>query len=1357
MNDSQKMPRICQIFLSCVTNEFLPHREMLTKDLCLPQVKVQVQEDFTQSGYSTLENLDDYIKGCAAVIHLIGSATGSNPASTEVVALLKRYPDFSKRIPCLQEALKETPATLSYTQWEAWLAIYHKIPCYVYQAESTSVRAPGFVENADQRRIQEEHWNRFCSHGQNRATFRDEQHLSRLVLRSLSNILPSGNLKLTVIPKGLRSFDANDSDFFLDLLPGPRDKDGLPESIRFWKHRIEQRDEATFTVGVIYGPSGCGKSSLVKAGLLPRLGTHVLSVFVEATANDTETRLLNGLRKKCPGSPNDLDLIATIADLKSGQRLESGQKILLVIDQFEQWLHAKRSEQNTELVQALRQCDGEHVQCVVLVREDYWLTARRFMGELQIKPDEDQNLALVDLFDPMHARNILAAFGRGFGRVNEPASKEQEMFFDQAVAGLSQDGRVISVRLALFAEMVKGKPWTPATWKEVGGTEGIGVTFLEDTFSSAKAGPRHRLHQSSVRSVLKALLPEQGSAIKGNMQSYDRLLQASGYAKRPNDFEELLRILDNELRLITPTDPAGADDCPAATQVSEKFYQLTHDYLVRSLRDWLTRKQKETRRGRAELLLADRAVVWNGRPENRQLPSLRQWLSICWLTAWKTWTPPQRKMMRKASRYHALRGMVVGLLIASTTFTGLSIREQVEERHSATHANDLVHAVLNADTSQTPAIIDEMADYRQWTDRRLHEEYDKAADKSPRKLNASLALLPVDPTQVHYLYKRLLDVSPQDVPVIRDALASHKDALIDKLWGVVEMSDRGKEQRALNAACALAIYDVPDKAEGPPRWQTASKMIVDELLAAIQKNPSHYGTLLDLLRPARATLLSPLTEVYRKKERSDSERFFAANILADYAADDLQMLANLLMDADEKQFSVIDPKFKEQGELALPLLTAEIDKKLPPDLPSSDKEREKLAKRKANAAVALLRMNQPQKVWPLLQRNPPDDPRVRSYLIHKLGPLGADAKVIVRRLEAEDDVTIRRALFLSLGEYNEKDLPLDARSVLVSKLQVIYGKEADPGLHAASEWLLRKWEQEAWLKQENEKWTNDKAGREHREEGIKQLLAKRKENAPPQWYINSQGQTFVVIPGPLEFMMGAPKSERDWEDDEVQRKVRIGQSFAIAAKSVTVAQYRDLTGDKHKIGEKYTYDPNLPVVGISWYMAAQYCNLLSEKEGLETCYEIKGATDVKLKAGYLGLTGYRLPTEAEMEYATRAGAATSRYYGETEELLPQYAWYLSNANNKTRPGAGLKPNDLGLFDMQGNVYIWCQERYPEGDRVVDDKEDTLSINQTKLRVVRGGSFHAQASLVRSAYRYGYLPSARLDGLGFRLSRTFVMP
>ena len=113
------------------------------------------------------------------------------------------------------------------------------------------------------------------------------------------------------------------------------------------------------------------------------------------------------------------------------------------------------------------------------------------------------------------------------------------------------------MRLAFFAEMMKGKPWTPATLREVGGTQGVGETFLEETFGAPTAPPEHRFHQIAAQSVLKALIPETGTDIKGQMRSHQQLLEASGYANRPRDFDDLIHILDPELRLITPTDPEG--------------------------------------------------------------------------------------------------------------------------------------------------------------------------------------------------------------------------------------------------------------------------------------------------------------------------------------------------------------------------------------------------------------------------------------------------------------------------------------------------------------------------------------------------------------------------------------------------------------------------------------------------------------------------------------------------------------------------------------------------------------------------------------------------------------------------------
>src|SRR5262245_38647431 len=518
----------------------------------------------------------------------------------------------------------------------------------------------------------------------------------------------SDSQPVRIVPKGLRSFDAHDADFFLELLPGPRDRDGLPDSIRFWKTRIEEKDpENTFAVGLLYGPSGCGKSSLVKAGLLPRLAGDVIAVYVEATAEETETRLLNGLRKRCPALPSNLGLKETLAALRRGQGLPAGKKVLIVLDQFEQWLHARKDEENSELVQALRQCDGGRVQCLVMVRDDFWLAVSQFLKVLEIRLLEGHNSALVDLFDPDHARKVLAAFGRAFGKLPEQShetSKEQKEFLSQAVSGLAQEGKVVCVRLALFAEMMKGKAWTPATLKAVGGTEGVGVTFLEETFSAATAPPEHRYHQKAARAVLKALLPESGTDLKGHLRSHADLLAASGYASRPKDFEELLRILDGEIRLLTPTDPEGkegAEGSSSPAQLGEKYYQLTHDYLVPSLRDWLTRKQKETRRGRAELLLADRASVWSARPERRQLPSLLQWLQLRWHTRKKDWTPPQRKMMRRADRYHLARGLAVAAVLLLLLGAGWEV-------HGRVRAQNLLNNLLRAPTEDVPAAVADM-------------------------------------------------------------------------------------------------------------------------------------------------------------------------------------------------------------------------------------------------------------------------------------------------------------------------------------------------------------------------------------------------------------------------------------------------------------------------------------------------------------------------------------------------------------------------------------------------------------------------------------------------------------------------
>jgi formylglycine-generating enzyme required for sulfatase activity len=216
---------------------------------------------------------------------------------------------------------------------------------------------------------------------------------------------------------------------------------------------------------------------------------------------------------------------------------------------------------------------------------------------------------------------------------------------------------------------------------------------------------------------------------------------------------------------------------------------------------------------------------------------------------------------------------------------------------------------------------------------------------------------------------------------------------------------------------------------------------------------------------------------------------------------------------------------------------------------------------------------------------------------------------------------------------------------------------------------------------------------------------------------------------------------------------------------VTVAQFRRFHmaaygRDYAENNKQYSPTDDCPVNMVTWYLGAHYCNWLSAQEGLDEdqwCYEPndKGqyAEGMKLAPDYLKRTGYRLPSEAEWEYACRAGALTSRYYGETEELLHKYAWFAVNSRDRMHSDC-LKPNELGLFDMLGNAMEWCQE----GLGVyagLEDKEDTKPITDSLKRMLRGGPFNFPAASIRSAVRFWLEPTRRLYTVGFRPAKTFL--
>jgi formylglycine-generating enzyme required for sulfatase activity len=351
------------------------------------------------------------------------------------------------------------------------------------------------------------------------------------------------------------------------------------------------------------------------------------------------------------------------------------------------------------------------------------------------------------------------------------------------------------------------------------------------------------------------------------------------------------------------------------------------------------------------------------------------------------------------------------------------------------------------------------------------------------------------------------------------------------------------------------------------------------------------------------------------------------------------------------------------------------------------------------------------------------------------------------RLLFEPHTSIRRALILALGTFDPGALSPAERGPLTEKLLDLYKNDPDSGIHAAAEWTLRQWNEQSRL------------------EAAADGQPDFKDRGDRRWFVNTQRQTFALIEGPVEFAMGSPPTEPDrYGPSELPHRRQIPRRFAIAAREVTVEEYQQFVkenpGVDHANNDKYSPDPKGPMNGVSWFHAAAYCNWLSRKENLPECYEPNDQTQyaerTKIRADSLAPSGYRLPTEAEWEFACRAGAITSRYYGQSTDLLGKYAWYLATSPDRAQPCGSLLPNDLGLFDVLGNVWEWCQER-PMGyrpdrnGRVIDGITRDEYINTDRL--LRGGAFTFPPASVRSADRNGNSPAGRSTGYGFRLART----
>lgn len=1128
--------------------------------------------------------------------------------------------------------------------------------------------------------------------------------------------------QLRIVPKGLRSFDAADAPFFAELLPGPRTLEGIPVSLNFWRNRLSDLGGGDpIDVGVLYGPSGCGKSSFVKAGLIPILGDKFVPLFIESTPQDTEVRLLKALRNAIPNLPTDGSIVDA-CHWVSTQGAGSGRKILLVFDQFEQWLNSHTNPGEHQLVTALRLCNGTRLQTLLLVRDDFWMPLTRLMGQLEIPLQENNNTAAVDLFDCDHALKVLSGLGRAYGRLpnnNREHTAAQDQFISSSVEGLAEDRRITCVRLALFAEMMKDRPWTPEELENVGGAKGIGVAFLEEKFGP-NAPAIYRPHRTAVRKILEALLPPFGSDIRGQMRSLSELLAASEAVSKTS-FEQLIEILDTDLKLLTPVvpdHPSGHMETP--TLAESQHYQLTHDYLVPSIREWLTRKQRESWQGRCRLCLEERSALWNSRPEPKQLPTAWETVQITMARRGGGWSNPQARMMLHAQRLHGRRLLSMGFLLFASVAAGWFWKVQVQSASLLRAVEVQVDGLLGAQISRVPLMLEELKPTFDLWKKRLVLEANQADSAPSERLRATMALLIKDRSYMAPLLDQIVSADPQVLSVTGGWLKEEIHPDSQEVW---EMLGTQPPTAQLRFAALLAQID-PQPSE---RWTELSEEIVPILLSSEAANVLAWS---ELLLPVGPQLTNTLSEQFLTSPPNSDLRQTAALALSKLGS--TAAVCRVLPDADVAQLSLFLRAIADDRATAVDLLRP----LLSAAAPAIDLEaRLKHVARQRTCCVALLRLGHGELVWPLLQAA--EDSSLRTELILSLTSHGVSLETLFHGEETVRDPVARQAIWLAMAGPSG-ELPADQAPQIVERLSARWPHVTHLAERSAMQWLGER--------------CGTPQGRE--------LRKPQPGTRGADWFENSQGQTFAEFRGPVEFSMGSPSNEPRRDGNETRHRRKIDRNFAIAITEATVEQFGRFRAD-YSPDPQVGPSPQCPASTLSWLDAVKYCRWLSEQERFpesQMCYPPveRIHAEMTFPADMLERTSYRLPTESEWEYVCRAGTTSRYFFGEDERHATSFAWVLANSREITWPVGQLRPNPFGLFDIQGNLQEWCQDAFAEYP--VDDNSVVMAVAEIEGlsntdRVFRGAMFRSPYRPMRSAFRFRFPPSSSISIFGFRIART----
>jgi len=544
---------------------------------------------------------------------------------------------------------------------------------------------------------------------------------------------------------------------------------------------------------------------------------------------------------------------------------------------------------------------------------------------------------------------------------------------------------------------------------------------------------------------------------------------------------------------------------------------------------------------------------------------------------------------------------------------------------------------------------------------------------------------------------------------------------------MMRRADRVQGVRLVAAICFLVIA-IGAGSFGVRKYrESIATGYVEQLLKTTAEGVAPFT---ELLRPLKSHAIPMLLASLEDPQRSLNERLHAACALAAFGETDFTFPFASVKDASPGECSNIVRALQNAPEAWLLGLNHQIK--------AAHGKQDWLFK--ARLAIVALYLGKREPADDMLEFVGRPDPIQRTLFTETLPNWHSDLRLLQQQMEQAEHTGLRSGICLGIGSVPVDEVSWEAKQAWQPLLSNWYQQAPDTGTHSAASWAIRQWGLP-----------------------LPVVASSPEPTKGRQWYVNSVGITMLRI------ATGSFSRRDQYPSDSPTQQVRISRPFFLSDREISLGLYERFTGDKKYPHQKpkdgpganrrISPAPDHPIQQVSWDDAVMFCNWLSRKEGLTPCYVPKKKTrpspweSEDTWEPVLGANGYCLPTEAEWEYACRAGAATEYSHGDDASLLTRYAVFFAD---RTEPCGSKLPNAWGLFDMHGNVGEWCQD-WHEKYAAMAVADDPTGAEEGSSRVVRGGSWSGPMAVCRASARLAYVSDLTDLRVGFRLARTVSWP